>query len=157
MRCEDARAGLMEADRAILEGIGDDPLAKHVTTCPRCGGVARLILREEEALEGSLAIEAPRLDLDVILARALVAGRQEAPVTDSRGSRILRYLGPRGLLPLAAAAATMVLMLGRPPTLPGPPYSPPATSQGVDVQTPSETNVVVLETRNPDIVVVWLF
>ena len=96
--------------------------------------------------------------VDALLTRALVGHPPAPPVPEARGSRIARYLlRPRGLMPLAAVAAAMILIFGRPPSLPGPPYSPPATSQGVAVQTPLETNVVVLETRNPDIVVVWLF
>ena len=158
MRCEDARGDLLEADRAVLEGIGDDPLARHVRACPRCGRIGRFILREEAALEDSLRLEVPPPDLDAVLTRALVGHPPDPPVLDSRGSRIARYLlRPRGLMPLAAVAATMILIFGRPPSLPGPPYSPPATPQGVAVQTPLETNVVVLETQDPDIVVVWLY
>lgn len=157
MNCESARDKLLEADRGVLEGLGEDPLAQHLRSCPRCGAVGRALLMGEAELEASLSIEAPPLDLEAVLVRAAARGPKGSKPAAAGPTPIRWYLRPWSLVPLAAAAGAIVLALGRAPSLPGPPYFPPAPPPGIDVQTPPERDVAVLETRNPDIVVVWLF
>jgi hypothetical protein len=156
MKCVDARRALLEAELNTLEGVGDEPLARHVRECPGCSSVARTILEGEAALCDALKRAAPRLDPQRLLA---VAGEEEAAVA-RRGVQPLRsWKRPAralALLPLAAAAAATGLFLGRPPSLPGPPYAPPASVGGLDVQAPGGSGVAVLQTNNPEITVLWL-
>ena len=157
MNCGDARRALLEAELSTLQGVGDEPLARHVRECPGCSSVARAIVEGEAALGDFLEGAAPRLDPDSVLD---AAGRGEAVEVRPGHPRWRSRIGPgRGLvlLPLAAAAAATALFLGRPPSLPGPPYAPPAPSAGLDVQVPGVSGVAVLETNNPDITVLWLF
>lgn len=157
MKCTDARRAILDADPAVLQGLGDDPLATHIRACPSCSRRAQAILREEAALSGALerAIRPP--DLDRILREAAEPDRNV-----EFGHRRWTFTGGgkgwgAALFPLAAAAVLAFLLLGRQPTLPGNPYRPSPPPAGLDVQAPPETNVAVLETEDPNITVLWLF
>jgi hypothetical protein len=157
MTCAEAIEALLEAEPTALEGIGGEPLARHIRECPSCAERARTILQGEAALVQALGTQVRALDLDQILERAGAAGpgqptRLPAPW---RSWSISRHR--RTLLPLAAAAGMTALFLTREPSLPGPVYSPPPASQGLDVQVPEGRSVAVLETNNPEITVLWLF
>jgi hypothetical protein len=157
MKCADARRALLEAELDALEGVGDGPLARHVRECPGCSSVARAILEGEAALSEALRSAAPRVDPQKVLD---LAGEAERAVP-RRGVQELRtWRRPAralAFLPLAAAAAATAFFLGRPPSLPGPPYAPPAAAGGgLDVQAPGGNAVAVLQTNNPEITVLWL-
>ncbi len=157
MKCTDARGAILDADPAILQGLGDDPLATHIRACPSCARRAQAILREEAALSGALLRATRPPDLDRILREVAEPGRH---LEAGRRRWLMTGGGKRwgtALFPLAAAAVLAFLFLGRQPTLPGTPYRPSPPPAGLDVQAPPETNVAVLETKDPNITVLWLF
>jgi len=177
MKCTDAQRKLLEADLFLVRGEGDDPLALHVRSCPRCREIATTILEAEAGLARSLSGALPPMDLDLILERAglLEAGIPEARIDEARDAEAgiaevtdVRSLNLRrpgwsrirpgvALIPLAAAAVLTALFLGRPPNLPGPDYTPTAEAPGLNVEVPQGRSVAVLETNNPEITVLWLF
>jgi hypothetical protein len=157
MKCVDVRRALLEAEPRALEGRGDEPLARHLRECSSCSRVARAIIEGEVALGQFLESAAPRPDPERILGAAGKAGASEIPRDAPRWRSWTQAGGGLAFLPLAAAAAATALFLGRPPSLPGPPYAPPASSAGLDVQAPEGSRVAVLETNNPDITILWLF
>ena len=157
MKCSEAHAAMLEAELPSLEGAGDDPLALHVSECPACAGKARAIIQAETSLASALEGAVPSPSLEGILQ---TAGIRNTPGALPSGPARRFPWGIRArftLLPLAAAAALAALFLGRPPALPGPPYSPPQLSGGLDVQVPEGTDVAVLKTNNPAITVLWLY
>lgn len=157
MTCADAIEALLEADLTTLEGNGDEPLARHILACPSCAKRAKAILQGEASLARALEVEGPKLDPERILdaAEARTQGRLR-PLPTRWRSRALSRQG-LALLPLAAAAAVATLLLARGPSLPGPTYSPPSVAPGLEVEAPQGGSVVVLETTNPEITVLWLF
>ena len=157
MICSEAQAQLLEADLPVLRGEGDDPLASHIRSCPRCMGIAETILNGEAGLALSLAAVLPTLDLDGILERANAAEGDEVISLDRNRPRWTRFGTGFTLIPLAAAAALTALFLGRPPKLPGPEYTLEAGGLGLNVEVPQGRSVAVLETSNPEITVLWLF
>ena len=145
MSCEAYVQAMLEAEPAELAGEEDSPLARHIRECPHCGATARAILAEEEELGSALASLVPQPDLEAVLARA--------PAQRSRFRA-----GALTLAPLALAAGLAALFLTREPQLPGEPYVPGVQAiPGLNVEAPEGRNVAVLETRDPDIKVVWLF
>jgi hypothetical protein len=148
---------MLEADLPSLEGATDDPLARHIRECAECGVKARAIIEAEASLARALERAVPQPNVEGIL-RISGRGRTPSALTSGLLRRFPR--GPRSrysVLPLAAAAVLAAVFLGRPPALPGPPYSPPRSPAGLDVQVPEGTNVAVLETNNPAITVLWLY
>jgi len=156
MKCTEVRMGLLEAELPVLEGLGDDPVAQHIRECSGCAEKARTILRGEASLARALEEAAPFPDLDRILDAAGIEPPEAIPL-QPRGRSWSRSRTGLTLLPLAAAAAIAALFLGRDPSLPGPPYTPPEAQAGLDVEVPEGNSVVVLETNNSEITVLWLF
>jgi hypothetical protein len=157
MKCSEAHAEMLEAELPSLEGAGDDPLGLHIRECPACAGKARAIIEAETSLAMALEEAVPPPNLEWILRTSRVGGPPGA-LPPGPARRFPRGVRARfTLLPLAAAAALAALFLGRPPALPGPPYSPPRSSAGLDVQVPEGSNVAVLMTNNPEITVLWLY
>lgn len=157
MTCAEAIEALLEADPRTLEGHGDEPLARHLRECLSCAERARAILQGEAALVQALGAQLRALDLERILEQAEATGpRNHTPLpTRWRSWSVSRH--GRTLLPLAAAAGMAALFLTREPSLPGPVYSPPLATPGLDVEVPEGRSVAVLETNNPEITVLWLF
>jgi hypothetical protein len=156
MKCLDARRALLEAELETLEGGGNGPLARHLRECTGCSSVARAILEGEAALSDALNEAAPRLDLRKVMD---LAGEAEAAVARKGVQELRSWRRPApalAFLPLAAAAAATAFFLGRPPSLPGPTYSPPASGGGLEVQAPGGGALAVLQTNNPEITVLWL-
>jgi hypothetical protein len=157
MKCSEAHSAMLEAELPSLEGAGDDPLALHISGCLACAEKARAIIQAETSLANALEEAVPSPNLERVLQTAGVGGTPGA-FPSSPARRFPRGLRARfTLLPLAAAAVLAALFLGRPPALPGPPYSPPRLSAGLDVQVPEGTDVAVLKTNNPAITVLWLY
>jgi anti-sigma factor RsiW len=145
MRCSDCRHLLMEADPAELRGIGHSDLAAHLRTCETCRRAARQLLDGEQLLRAAL------LDLRPHGSAAVAA--QAAIRASGRRRRRLFVVVP---LMTAAGIAALLLLLLRPgeftPGTPRPLAGPPPI-----VEAPSGQDVIVYQTANPDVVVVWLY
>jgi len=152
--CAQTREALLEADPHALRTGAPGALGRHLATCSRCRADALRITQFTGALATRLA-SPPALD-----ARAVVHAARRPPRHPSRR----RHLVGAGL-PLAAAAVLATLLLvGREASddsLPGPPANrEPLTALAtpvVEFTPPPDRNAVVLQTRNPDITVVWLY
>lgn len=143
MNCSDWQDVMLEAEPAELSGEGESALAKHLRSCAVCRAQADLLLRAMTELDQDLAAEAARDQV-----RRL--GRPE---------RLRR--AALVAVPLAAAAAIALLLLGpfRAGRGPGLVRIPPVpTVAAVPVVTPPPgRNAAVIQTDNPDIVIVWLY
>lgn len=150
MRCESARDALLEADREVLSGRADGPLAEHVRSCPRCARVATRLLEAEAALAGGLAREAREPSAEAV--EATLRRARRAP----RGS--LSRWTRRAWAPALAAAALATLLPwpdGGPP--PAPSASPASVPTLPVVEAPPGRDLAVVRTSNPSITVVWFF
>lgn len=144
MNCTECRDRLMEADPAVLRGTDGSEVAAHLNACASCRAIAHMLLDEETRLQEALDTLAPG---GVVDAAATAAARE------SRSRRRRRRW--TALAPVAAAAGLVALLLGGGDDPPPPsdafrPASPPL------VET-SAQHVVVYQTSNPDIVVIWLY
>jgi hypothetical protein len=142
--CATATDLLLVAAPAELRGAGDSELAAHVRTCASCRAQAELLLAEEARL-------ARALDTLTALHTATVSDR-----------RPLRRWAPRLLLPLAAAAAAMVVLMTREAQRnrgPLPPLLVPPTrvAEVPVVNASSRRNVAIMRTSDPRITVVWYY
>lgn len=137
MDCTLARDAMLEAELEELRGSGDTALADHLRACPPCRATAERILAGYAALDASLAAERPR----------------------PRLPRSLRWL--EIAVPLAAAAA-LVLLVAQPrgtspaPTAPSAASAVPAAPAPPLVSAPGAHDVTVMQTDDPNIVVVWI-
>ena len=152
MTCSEAFDEILEADREILQGRGDTPLARHIRECVRCGGLARSILTGEAALGRELSGAVPAPDLELLLDQAAALH----PVRRRPRHLQRRTLGFT-LIPLAAAATLVSLFLNTEPSLPGNPVPVTQSAPGLGLDFPEGRNVAVLATDNPDITVLWFF
>lgn len=142
MRCSECRHLLTEADPGELRGIGNSDLAAHLRACETCRGAARQLLDGEQLLRAALLDLRPH-------GSAAVAAQAAIRASHRRRRRFV-------LVPLMAAAGLTALLLLRPGEFtPGTPQQwagPPPI-----VEAPSGQNVIVYQTANPDVVVVWLY
>lgn len=152
MNCTTALDLILEADPAELRGERPSELATHLRSCEQCRAAAARVLEAERVLADVFASSAPGPSTP----EAVTAATREAARRTAR-----RRLWSRGV-PLAAAAVLggiAVLSRNRPP----PPLLPTAVAPsvtatpGVLVQGPPGRGVAVLQTDNPDIVVIWFF
>lgn len=148
MNCTDARAALLEADPVELRGEAETAVSLHLRECAACRATADAILATEAAAGRRIQARAPRSGA----ADAVARGRSAA-----ERRRRARW---GWLVPLAAAAGIVTLILTRP----GP--HPPGEEVGVvrepapgriAVEAPVGRSVAVFETTDPDIVIIWLF
>jgi len=146
MNCSSARRLMLEADPSELTPRPDTDLGAHLATCAACRGAAAEILSLETGLADWLAAKAPRADGSAAIARA---------ATTARRRRAVRRAG--GTLALAAAAvlATILALPSRPVSGPLRPPPPAVAARGFTITTPPGREVVVLQPKDPDIVVVW--
>lgn len=150
MRCEEARRALLEAEPATLRPGESDDLGRHLDACERCRRAAARILEGNRALNEWFD-RAPALDVDAVVADAAGAPR--------RTGRLVRW----GAALAAAASLAALLLVGREAsevTAPSASPSPPpavAAAPLPDLALPPGRNAVVLETRDPDITVIWLY
>ena len=142
MRCSDGRHLMLEAEPAELRGIGSSDLAAHLRACGACRGVAHQLLDGERVLRSAL--------LDLRPDGSAAAAAQAAIRTSRRRWRRLAFV------PLAAAAGVAALLLLRPePFAPG--TVPQLAGPPPIVEAPSGEDVIVYQTANPDVIVVWLY
>jgi len=149
MDCRAVRDALLEADLAELRGAGDSTLSRHLAACSACRAAAARILEDQAALLAALQAPAPRREI----AWAIGAARAEA------GRRSARRRAWQRWVPLAAAAGlgAIIWIARREPQHPSAARVEPISPPGLMVEAPAGRNVAVLETGNPDIVVIWFF
>lgn len=155
MNCREARAGILEGDPSTLAGQSADPLALHIQGCPQCRDAAAVVLQGQAALGAALEASVPDPDLDAALEWATAGrpGAQEIRRGRIRSGRWWKWAS----LPLAAAAAALVLLFPGDPSIPGDTDGSARVAEGLELEVPEGTNVAVLETNNPDITVLWFF
>lgn len=178
MRCETALERMLEADPAELRGDTDTELTRHTAGCRRCNAVAAALLAQAEGVNTAISeyaaavagvTEAARTTAARVAAEAaltaIVAEQEKgfrpgrAPAPDrARGHRWIRT----AWIPLAAAAALAgVLVLGRSPR-PFPDQAPALSEPhppgpAISVHPPADRGTAILETRNPNITIVWQY
>ena len=142
IECQEAYELLLEAEPAELRGEGDLPLARHLASCAECAALAAGLRAQHEQLAQALTALTPAHP-----PRA-VARRRRWPV----------FIAP------LAAAALLLLVLRQQGSWPRPrPEWPSLDALEPDVPTSTVVNaigaagVVVLQTRDPNITVVWTF
>lgn len=138
MNCETARALLLDADPGVLRAPQGTPLGAHLEACADCARLAGKILVSDAALHDALA--------------TLSAGTTSA-------REVSRRAWPRSvvLLPVVAAAAALMLLLRPEPSrLPVAP-SALAVPRHTVVNGTNGSGVAVMQTRDPDITVIWNF
>ncbi len=140
MNCQPWLDQMLEAEPEELRGRGESPLAGHIRSCEACRTRAALLVRSAELLDRSLAAEAASPPLP-------------------RRSRLHHYGAIRVVLPLAAAAVlALVFFAPDRRRMPIPAASvaeaPPAVPS---VTPPPGHSAAVMQTGNPDIVIVWLY
>jgi hypothetical protein len=171
--CRTALDRLLEAASGELRGEGGSELAGHVRACPRCRAVADRLLQGQAGLARALAEIRPGRSVDSAL-EELPDERAIAADVRARGARRWAWLAPLA----AAAALTGVLLLRdggterpsavveAPPVEAPPPRLPaigpaPVTGQTpvagpAPVAAPSARHLVVFETRDPSMTIIWI-
>ena len=152
MKCADAVELILEADPPELRGKGESDLARHIRTCPKCRAVAQVVLEEEQVLAREMVEAVPLQDME----RILDLGLAPEPGVGHKLRGRFRKAG-YALIPLAAAAALVGVFLRSEPTLPGPQFSFPEPTVALGLEVPEGRNAAVLQTKNPDITVLWFF
>jgi hypothetical protein len=142
--CDEAYEAILEAGPVDLAEPKPGPLAEHLSACTRCRRLAEVVLAEEAILGNALTDLVPTPPLEEILAQGKVPYRR-------------RKAAWFAALPLAAAATMAGLFLAGRPQISGPIYTPPPSLGGLNAEAPEGQNLVVLQTNNPDITVLWLF
>lgn len=175
--CEECRELLLSAEPDTLQatlgrgggGItvaahpaasADAELREHLHLCARCAELAAAVLAENAALDNALAqltLESGQRASQVWQPEAAAPGAVRARGA-SPGSHRRRPNWPAALIPLAAAAA--LLLVWRPrlpdrlPPLAGPVEEVPATPV---VNAAGARGVAVMRTNDPNITIVWTF
>jgi anti-sigma factor RsiW len=152
--CARAREAILEAEPQALRTGDAGSLGRHLAACPRCRAEALRIVRFTGALATRLA-SPPALEAQAVV--------RAAGHPSHHSSRHRRLIGVG--LPLAAAAGLATLLfvgreagndrLFRPPAAGEPPIA--LATPVVEFTSPPDRNAVVLQTRNPDITVIWLY
>lgn len=133
MNCHEARALLLDAEPGMLRRR-TDPLGAHLATCAACAAIAADILAQDAALDDAL-------------------GRLSRPRVQRPRARPWKPVA--ALAPLAAAAGVALLVWsGRSsyPPIVIPAESVPRTTV---VNATGTRGVAVMQTRDPDITVIW--
>ena len=143
MNCTESRDRVLEAEVHELRGEGDSALAGHIRTCTECRVLADRILEEQAHVRLALEALTPSGSAD------------QAARVAARHSRWRRFR-TRALIPGAAAAAVAAFLLFR-STDQHFPTTPTAQIPTPLVEASQDQDVIVYQTANPDIVVVWLY
>ena len=145
---------LLEAELGELEGRADTAIGQHVRDCERCRQKAQKVLDSIASLDAALATVPDGFDANAVLKRA------RSPETGVRAATLspLRHRWRHFAAVALAASIVGLLVLGnRDEALPGTAL-PPRVSAGLPIVEPSSgQNVVVINTDNPDITVLWFF
>jgi hypothetical protein len=174
MNCDTALDRMLEAGPAELRGDAGSPLGRHLAACPRCRPVAEALAAALGSVDDTVTAYARTGDADAAVDAALAASRDTGPGPVGPGDRAGRpdrasgrlsgrlLRSPRAWVPLAAAAVVAAVLLvdgpgPGPPVDPGPVARDPALDPRVAVVPPPDRNAAVLETRNPNITIVWLY
>jgi anti-sigma factor RsiW len=149
MNCATAREQLLTAELTPIRSGTASELSRHLDECDRCRSIAAVLLTAQQELH--LAIEAPH-DAD-----ATEAARN-AVITAARRRTRRRFM--RRAVPLAIAASLATLLLNR--RAPSPHTEIPRPRAGaapgqVRVTAPLGRSVAVIETDNPNVVIIWFF
>jgi hypothetical protein len=170
VECDLAREAMLECEPEELEGLGGSPLAEHIRECDRCRRVGRVLLAELGALDAALdstAAEAaepagPRAGVRRLRWRVLLPLAAAAALA----LVVTRWPEPRPVGPSAArvasgpsaAAGSARGAEARPATSPpgvGEPALDAAFEPRLRVSAPPGTRVMVFQTRDPSVAVVW--
>ena len=149
MNCREAHELLLEADPGDLRGEGDSPLAVHLRSCDRCAARAALVLGAQSRLADHLAARRPHTPTPSAIEQAAVTARRR---------QAHRRLAWRATPVLVAATIAGILVATREPS-PAQRTVPERIAQRATptIATPSDQDVVVYQTDNPNILIVWLY
>ena len=145
MDCAAARHAMLEADPADLSPSAGSELGRHLEGCPACRARAAGILAAERGLGEWLAAERPRAEAAEWVPRAAAASRRRARAWRAGAATSL----------LAAAAAVVALLLPHRPSVPLRPADALPEAGQFSVTAALGSDLVVLHTSNPKIIVVW--
>lgn len=131
MNCNEARDALLETELPIADTSGD--LARHLHECDRCARAAAVLAH------------------DVVLLRAVIRHRTRHR-TRRRGRRATIATATM----IAAASVVVALVHARRPVVVRPLPVNEATRGVVSVEVPAGKMATVLETKDPNVTIVWL-
>jgi len=141
---------MLTAEPVELSGSTGSGLALHIATCASCRTQAALLLEAGSELARALDAAAGH-DAVGAVRSALAAARRRRDAAQRRAWTI----------PLAAAALLAGLLVirysGSSPAQPSAPAARPDAGRGITVAAPRGRNVAVLQTDNPNVVVIWFF
>ena len=149
MNCATAREQLLTAELTPIQSGTASELSSHLDECDRCRSIAAVLLAAQQELH--LAIEA-RHD-----ANATEAAHDAVIAADRRRTR--RGFRRRAV-PLAIAASLATVLLNRRTPSPDTENSRPRAKtvpHQVTVTAPPGRSVAVMETDNPNVVIIWFF
>lgn len=149
MNCADARSTILEADLADLRETGDSALNKHIRLCPACRALAERILQGELALRRALGAVRPQVDLD----RVVTPVGGSPPRSRKLWTRAVPALAAAGLAGLVLSQIPMVRDHAGPVGHVPIEALPPTPT----VEPPPGRSVVVFETDDRDIVIIWFY
>jgi anti-sigma factor RsiW len=147
VNCRAALDQLLEADSAVLAGLGETELADHVRACPRCAAAAAAMLRTQASLQASLDAVRPRVPVEMALGRA----QWRRPSWRRRW-----WIAAAPVAAAAGIAAIILLSRSVPTPVPTQPPATQATAERPIVTAPAGHNVAVFQTDDPNIVIVWI-
>ena len=150
MECEVVRTRLLTCEPGELAGTGDTAVARHVRSCDDCGRLARSLLRDQRELARALDETASREG-----GRAVEEALARIDERVERRPRRWRLWAP-----LAAVAVLLVALLPSGDGDGGGDRAPPPTvdrapRSGFAIEASAGRPVTVLQTSDPDVVVVW--
>lgn len=172
MRCENVREALLDATADALAGHGESSVARHLRACAACRELAGRIVDETGRLAAELETLEPRMTEEEAV-RIANQGRAEAEIQPV-GART-RHRRWWTSLPVAAAAAIAALLLTEGPRRPGSvasgdgPSPAPEAAVAPDgaaaeeplprlsVDVPEQGRLLVFETSDPSVTVVWFY
>lgn len=149
MTCATARTLMLTADPTELAGSTGSDLSLHVATCIICRAQATLLIEAQAEL--TRALDAAMGDVAPDAVRGVLAAARRR----RDGGRRWRWT-----IPVAAAAVVvgvLLIRIDRPPTERVRRVPAPVAARGVTVAAPPGRNVAVLQTDNPNLVVIWFF
>lgn len=143
MNCAECQDVMLEADAALLTGIGEEPVAAHLRSCDACRELAAAMLGRVATARSAYSriepLSAPRRH-----ANRFMAGRAAWAVAS-----------------LAAAAAILIVVAGVRSTpkqqLTWRNLEPDTAAASIAVEVPEGKNAIVFDTKNPKVSVVWIY